>query len=93
MSSLGFQQMWSSKGEYDESRPSSSTVVFAHLRATVLFETDSVSMFHCDLATALTLFIITGVKKRDHVKLRRFDVYGQVSLNVYRRLEHQPPLL
>ena len=30
--------------------PSSSTVVFAHFRATVVFEIDPVSWIHCDLA-------------------------------------------
>ena len=39
LSSLSCQQMWTSKGEYDESRFSSSTVVFAHFRD----EIDSVS--------------------------------------------------
>ena len=45
LSSLSFQQMWTSKGEYDESRPSSSTVVFAHLRATVFFIHDELFFF------------------------------------------------
>ena len=38
------------EGRVDESRPSSSTVVFVHFRATVVFEIDSISKFHCDLA-------------------------------------------